>query len=47
MTTHSSTGISLYIVGCAVISMIALVFMPKPHVSVHDDAEEVERELAR
>src|SRR5437763_1165663 len=46
-TTHSSTGISLYIVGCAVISMIALLLMPKPHVSAHDDAEELERELAR
>jgi metabolite-proton symporter len=46
-TTHSSTGISLYIVGCAVISFVALLFMPKPHVSVHDDAEVLERELAR
>jgi metabolite-proton symporter len=46
-TTHSSTGISLYIVGCAVISMIALLLMPKPHVSAHDDAEKLERELAR
>jgi metabolite-proton symporter len=46
-TTHSSTGISLYIVGCAVISFVALLFMPKPHVSVNDDAELLERELAR
>jgi metabolite-proton symporter len=45
--TGSSTWISLYIVGCAVVSMIALVLMPQPHASVHDDAVDVERSLAR
>jgi MFS family permease len=34
--TGASTWISWYIVGCAVISMIALVAMPKPHASVED-----------
>src|SRR4051794_8823646 len=34
--TGSSTGISWYIVGCAVVSMIALLLMPKPHASVED-----------
>jgi MFS family permease len=34
--TGSSTWISWYIVGCAVVSMIALVLMPKPHASVED-----------
>jgi metabolite-proton symporter len=38
--TGSSTGISWYIVGCAVISMIALVLMPKPHASVEDVADQ-------
>jgi metabolite-proton symporter len=38
--TGSSTGISWYIVGCAVVSMIALVLMPKPHASVEDVAGE-------
>ena len=37
--TKSSTGISWYIVGCAVVSMIALVLMPKPHASVEDVVE--------
>jgi MFS family permease len=45
--TGSSTWISWYIVGCAVVSMIALLLMPKPHESVHEDAEELERSLAR
>src|SRR4051795_3800546 len=35
-STGSSTGISWYIVGCAVVSMIALLLMPKPHASVED-----------
>src|SRR3954470_1161575 len=38
--TKSSTGISWYIVGCAVVSMIALLLMPKPHASVEDVVEE-------
>jgi MFS family permease len=38
--TGSSTGISWYIVGCAVVSMIALVLMPKPHASVEDVVDE-------
>ena len=37
--THSSTWISWYIVGCAVVSMIGLLMLPKPHASVEDDAE--------
>src|SRR6476661_6492046 len=45
--TGSSTWISLYIIGCAIVSMIALVLMPQPHASVQQDAEELERELAR
>jgi MFS family permease len=41
--TGSSTWISWYIVGCAVISMIALVLLPKPHASIEDvvDAREM------
>jgi metabolite-proton symporter len=35
-STGSSTGISWYIVGCAVVSMIALLLLPKPHASVED-----------
>jgi MFS family permease len=46
-STGSSTWISLYIIGCAVVSMIALLLMPQPHASVYDDAVEVERSLAR
>ena len=45
--TGSSTWISVYIIGCAVISFVALLLMPQPHVSVHEDAETLERELAR
>jgi metabolite-proton symporter len=45
--TGSSTWISLYVIACAVISFVALLLMPPPHVSVHDDAEVLERELAR
>jgi len=37
--TGSSTWISWYIVGCAVVSMIALVLMPKPHASIEDVVE--------
>jgi MFS family permease len=46
-STGSSTWISLYIIGCAIVSMIALLLMPQPHASVQSDAEELERELAR
>ena len=35
-STGSSTWISVYIIGCAVLSMIALLLMPKPHASVED-----------
>ncbi len=42
--TGSSTWISLYIVGCAVVSMIGLLLMPKPHASVLEDAEFLQRE---
>jgi metabolite-proton symporter len=45
--TGSSTWISIYIIGCAVVSMIALVLMPQPHESVNEDAAEIERSLAR
>jgi MFS family permease len=34
--TGASTWISLYIVGCAVVSFIALLLMPQPHASVAD-----------
>ena len=44
--TKSSTGISWYIVGCAVVSMIALVLMPKPHASVEDVEELQETQVA-
>jgi MFS family permease len=46
-STGSSTWISIYIIGCAVVSLIALVLMPQPHASVNEDAVEVERSLAR
>ncbi len=39
--THSSTWIAWYIVGCAVVSMIGLLMLPKPHASVEEDAEEL------
>src|SRR4029079_8117802 len=39
-STGSSTWISLYIIGCAVVSMIALLLMPKPHASVYEGTEE-------
>ncbi|MCU1670105.1 MAG: family transporter [Blastococcus sp.] len=39
--TGGSTGISVYIVGCAVLSMIALLLMPKPHASAEEDAESI------
>ena len=42
--THSSTWISWYIVGCAVVSMIGLLLLPKPHASVEDDAEALRTE---
>jgi metabolite-proton symporter len=45
--TGDSTWISVYIVGCAVVSLIGLLLMPKPHASVEADAEELERDLAR
>jgi MFS family permease len=45
--TGESTWISLYIIGCAVVSLIGLLLMPKPHASVEADAEELERDLAR
>ena len=45
--TGSSTWISLYIIGCAVVAMIGLLLMPQPDASVEADAEELERELVR
>jgi len=44
--TGSSTWISVYIVGCAVVSLVALVLMPKPHESANEDAESLEGSLA-
>jgi MFS family permease len=38
--TGSSTWISVYIVGCAVVSFIALLLMPQPHASVADEVVE-------
>jgi metabolite-proton symporter len=43
--TGSSTWISWYIVGCAVVSMIGLLLLPKPHESVLEDAEELRGDL--
>jgi MFS family permease len=40
--TGSSTWISVYLIGCAVISMIALLLMPKPHASIEDVVDEPE-----
>jgi MFS family permease len=34
--TGASTWISLYVIGCAVFSFVALLLMPKPHASVAD-----------
>ncbi|HEV7726306.1 MAG TPA: MFS transporter [Modestobacter sp.] len=36
--TGASTWISVYIIGCAVVSFIALLLMPQPHASVQDAA---------
>ena len=44
--TGSSTWISVYIVGCAVVSLIALVLMPKPHASADEDAESLQHSFA-
>jgi MFS family permease len=41
--TGSSTWISLYIIGCAIVSFIALLLMPQPHASVVEDAPAEER----
>jgi MFS family permease len=38
-STHSSTGISWYILGCAVVSLIALLLMPQPHADVHQELD--------
>jgi metabolite-proton symporter len=45
--TGESTWISLYIIGCAVVSFIGLLYMPKPHASVEADAVDLQRALAR
>jgi metabolite-proton symporter len=45
--TGTSTGISWYIVGCAVVSMIGLLMLPQPHASVVEDAETLHPEMAR
>ena len=41
--TGSSTWISLYIIGCAVVSMVGLLLMPQPHASMVADVDELER----
>jgi metabolite-proton symporter len=46
-STGESTWISIYIIGCCAVAFAALMLMPKPHASVEDDAEELEREVAR
>jgi metabolite-proton symporter len=45
--TGSSTGISWYIVACAVVSMIALLLMPRPHASIEDVPTVAEKQAAR
>jgi metabolite-proton symporter len=45
--TGSSTGISWYIVVCAVVSLIALLLMPRPHPSVEDVPAVQEMQPAR
>jgi MFS family permease len=45
--TGSSFWISMYIVGCAVISFVALLLMPKPHATAEDDAEELQRQVVQ
>jgi metabolite-proton symporter len=44
--TGASTWISVYIVGCAVVSFVALLLMPQPHASVAD-ATPAEQEMVR
>jgi MFS family permease len=44
--TGSSTWISLYIIGCAVVSFVALLLMPKPHASADEDAESLQGSMA-
>jgi hypothetical protein len=43
--TGSSTWISIYIVGCAVVSMFGLLLMPPPHASVEQEPEELQRQV--
>ena len=45
--TGSSTWISLYIIGCAIVSFVALLLMPRPHASADEDAESLEAVPAR
>jgi metabolite-proton symporter len=45
--TGSSTGISWYIVVCAVVSLIALLLMPRPHASIEDVPAVQEMQPAR
>jgi metabolite-proton symporter len=42
--TGSSTWISVYIVGCALVSMAGLLLMPAPDASADEDAEVLQRE---
>jgi metabolite-proton symporter len=43
-STGSSTWISVYIVGCAVVSMIGLLLMPQPHATADEDSEDLQRQ---
>jgi metabolite-proton symporter len=42
--TGSSTWISIYIVGCALVSMVGLLLMPAPDASAEEDAEVLQRQ---
>jgi hypothetical protein len=42
--TGSSTWISVYIVGCALVSMVGLLLMPAPDASADEDAEVLQRQ---
>ncbi|MFL6096463.1 MAG: MFS transporter [Blastococcus sp.] len=42
--TGSSTWISVYIVGCALVSMVGLLLMPAPDASAEEDAEVLQRQ---
>jgi len=45
--TCSSTWISIYIVICCVLAFLGLLLMPKPHATADEDAETLQRSMAR